>query len=132
MRRLEIIADTFLSMNAPVQHALPRWLASRDTMQRQIRERVQENLRALDQAIADEHGLERLACEGGWYATVRIPPGEDDEPTAVRLLEKGGVAVHPGGFFGFRERNRLVLSLLPQPAAFADGVAAMVESLRPE
>jgi aspartate/methionine/tyrosine aminotransferase len=132
MRRLEIIADTFLSMNAPVQHALPGWLASRDTMQRQIRERVQENLRALDQAIADEHGLERLACEGGWYATLRIPPGEDDEATAVRLLEERGVAVHPGGFFGFRERNRLVLSLLPQPGAFAVGVAGMVESLRPE
>jgi alanine-synthesizing transaminase len=132
MRRLEIIADTFLSMNAPVQHALPGWLASRHTMQRQIRERVQQNLRALDQAIADEHGLERLACEGGWYATLRIPPGEDDEGTAVRLLEECGVAVHPGGFFGFRERNRLVLSLLPQPAAFAVGVAAMVESLRPE
>jgi aspartate/methionine/tyrosine aminotransferase len=132
MRRLEIIADTFLSMNAPVQHALPGWLASRHTMQRQIRERVQQNLRALDQAIADEHGLERLACEGGWYATLRIPPGEDDEATAVRLVEERGVAVHPGGFFGFRERNRLVLSLLAQPAVFAVGVAAMVESLRPE
>jgi alanine-synthesizing transaminase len=132
MRRLEIIADTFLSMNAPVQHALPGWLIGRHTIQRQIRERVQQNLRVLDEAIAQEHGLERLACEGGWYATLRIPPGEDDEATAVRLLEKRGLAVHPGGFFGFRERNRLVLSLLPQPAVFGTGVAALVEGLRPD
>jgi alanine-synthesizing transaminase len=132
MRRLEIIADTFLSMNAPVQHALPGWLAGRHTIQQQIRERVQQNLRALDEAITGEHGLERLACEGGWYATLRIPPGEDDEGTAVRLLEERGVAVHPGSFFGFRERNRLVLSLLPQAEVLAAGVAALVESLRPE
>lgn len=132
MRRLEIIADTFLSMNAPVQHALPGWLTGRHTIQLQIRERVQQNLRVLDEAIAQEHGLERLACEGGWYATLRIPPGEVDEATAVRLLEERGVAVHPGDFFGFRERNRLVLSLLPQPAVFGMGVADLVESLRPD
>lgn len=131
MRRLEIIADAFLSMNAPVQHALPGWLAGRNTIQRQIRERVQQNLRSLDEAIAGEHALERLASEGGWYATLRIPPGEDDEDVAVRLLERG-VAVHPGGFFGFRERNRLVLSLLPHPTVFAAGVATLVESLRLE
>ena len=29
MERLEVIADTFLSMNAPVQWALPAWLAGR-------------------------------------------------------------------------------------------------------
>jgi alanine-synthesizing transaminase len=48
----------------------------------------------------------------------------------VRLLEERGVAVHPGSFFGFRERNRLVLSLLPQPAIFARGVSALVEAVR--
>ncbi|MGB8259794.1 MAG: pyridoxal phosphate-dependent aminotransferase, partial [Terracidiphilus sp.] len=42
--RLEVIADTFLSMNAPVQAALPAWLAVAGEVQRQIRERVRANL----------------------------------------------------------------------------------------
>jgi aspartate/methionine/tyrosine aminotransferase len=126
--RLEIIADTFLSMNAPVQQALPGWLAGRATIQEQLRERVGRNLRVLDRLLAGQHAVSRLAAEGGWYATLRTPASEDAEALAVRMLEGPGVAVHPGSFFGFRERNRLVLSLLPQPETFAQGVAALLAS----
>jgi aspartate/methionine/tyrosine aminotransferase len=126
MRRLEIIADTFLSMNAPVQHALPGWLAGRHAIQRQLRDRVQQNLQALDEALASQHQIARLACEGGWYATLRTPPFATGEALAVRLLERCGVAVHPGSFFGFAEANRLVVSLLPTPAVFAEGIAALI------
>src|SRR3954469_6745023 len=49
--RLEIIADTFLSMNAPVQWALPDWLAGRHHIERQIRHRVSANLARLDQHL---------------------------------------------------------------------------------
>jgi aspartate/methionine/tyrosine aminotransferase len=126
MRRLEIIADTFLSMNAPVQHAVPGWLAGRHSIQRQIRERVQQNLSALDHAIAHEHAIARLACEGGWYATLRTPAFASGETLAIRLIENRGVAVHPGSFFGFAEHNRLVVSLLPQPEIFVEGIAALI------
>jgi aspartate/methionine/tyrosine aminotransferase len=129
MRRLEIIADTFLSMNAPVQQAVPGWLAGRHAIQRQIRERVQWNLDALDRAIAQEHAVARLACEGGWYATLRTPAFASGEALAIRLLERCGVAVHPGNFFGFAEDNRLVVSLLPEPEVFAAGVAALVAEI---
>jgi alanine-synthesizing transaminase len=125
MRRLEIIADTFLSMNAPVQHALPGWLAGRQAIQQQLRDRVGRNLQALDDALAPQHEIARLACEGGWYATLRTPPFATGEELAVRLLERCGVAVHPGSFFGFAELNRLVVSLLPVPEAFAEGIAAL-------
>ncbi|HEX6495780.1 MAG TPA: pyridoxal phosphate-dependent aminotransferase [Acidobacteriaceae bacterium] len=131
IRRLEIIADTFLSMNAPVQHAVPGWLAGRHSIQRQIRERVQQNLGTLDRAIAREHAIARLACEGGWYATLRTPAFASGEALAIRLLERCGVAVHPGAFFGFAESNRLVLSLLPESEVFAEGIAALTaEALR--
>jgi aspartate/methionine/tyrosine aminotransferase len=126
MRRLEIIADTFLSMNAPVQHAVPGWLAGRGAIQRQIRERVKRNLSALDRAIAQEHTIARLACEGGWYATLRTPAFASGEALAIRLIENRGVAVHPGSFFGFAEHNRLVVSLLPEPDVFGEGVAALI------
>jgi aspartate/methionine/tyrosine aminotransferase len=130
MRRLEIVADTFLSMNAPVQYALPGWLAGRHAIQQQIHERVQQNLLTLDRAIASEYGLQRIACEGGWYATLRTPPFEADEALAVRLLEEHGVAVHPGSFFGFAERNRLVLSLLSEPEVLGAGILGLVAAVR--
>jgi alanine-synthesizing transaminase len=126
MRRLEIIADTFLSMNAPVQHALPGWIAGRHALQRQIRERVEQNLSALDRAIVDDHAIARLAYEGGWYATLRTPAFVTGEALAIRLMENRGVAAHPGSFFGFAEHNRLVVSLLPEPDVFAEGVAALL------
>jgi alanine-synthesizing transaminase len=126
MRRLEIIADTFLSMNAPVQNALPGWLAARHSMQRQIRDRVRENLQTLDRALALQHKIARLVCDGGWYATLRTPPFATGEALAVRMLETCGIAVHPGSFFGFAEQNRLVVSLLPKPEVFAEGIAALI------
>jgi aspartate/methionine/tyrosine aminotransferase len=125
-RRLEIIADTFLSMNAPVQHALPGWLAGRGGIQRQIRERVERNLSALDRAIEQEHAIARFACEGGWYATLRTPAFSTGDALAIRLIENRGVAVHPGSFFGFAEQNRIVVSLLPKPEVFDEGVAALI------
>jgi aspartate/methionine/tyrosine aminotransferase len=126
LRRLEIIADTFLSMNAPVQHALPGWLRGRDSIQRQIRERVQQNLSTLDGALAGSDKIARLVCEGGWYATLRTPSYATAEVLAIRVLESQGVAVHPGSFFGFRESNRLVLSLLPEAEVFREGIAAVI------
>jgi alanine-synthesizing transaminase len=126
MRRLEIIADTFLSMNAPVQHALPGWLAGRHAIQQQLRDRVGHNLQALDDALATQHAIARLACGGGWYATLRTPSFATGETLAIRLLERCGIAVHPGNFFGFAEQNRLVVSLLPLPEVFAEGIAALI------
>jgi aspartate/methionine/tyrosine aminotransferase len=131
MRRLEIIADTFLSMNAPVQHALPGWLRGRHAIQRQIRERVQQNLDALDRALAQEDKIARLACEGGWYATLRTPSYASGDALAIRLIERHGVAVHPGSFFGFREQNRLVVSLLTLPEVFAEGIALLIAESGP-
>jgi aspartate/methionine/tyrosine aminotransferase len=57
---------------------------------------------------------------------LRTPPFATGEALAVRLLERCGIAVHPGNFFGFAEANRLVVSLLPQPEVFAEGFAALI------
>ncbi len=60
LARLEVIADTFLSMNAPVQWALPAWLAGRAAIQDQIRSRVAANLAVLDRAT----GARSRLCSG--------------------------------------------------------------------
>ncbi|MBT9330434.1 pyridoxal phosphate-dependent aminotransferase [Paracidobacterium acidisoli] len=120
--RLEVIADTFLSMNAPIQHALPEWLNHRSEMQRQIRERTAANLAALDETLAQQTMVSRLGVEAGWYAVLRVPALEPDEHLAVRLIRDHGVSVHPGYFFGFSGDGWLILSLLTPTEAFLTGI----------
>ncbi|MGA2852296.1 MAG: pyridoxal phosphate-dependent aminotransferase [Terracidiphilus sp.] len=128
LERLEVIADTFLSMNAPVQCALPSWLAGRGGIQRQIRERVATNLAELDRALGRMPGVSRLEVEGGWYATLRIPALKPDEETVLELLEQG-VWVQPGGFFGMGASGWLVLSLLTPEKEFITGVTILIDTL---
>jgi len=127
MARLEVIADTYLSMNAPIQHALPALLAFREDFQRQVAQRLRENLTALDEALAAAPGAQRLESEGGWYAVVRVPKTMGDEELAVKLVERG-VAVHPGHFYDFAADGYLVVSLLTRAKVFAEGARRMAES----
>jgi aspartate/methionine/tyrosine aminotransferase len=126
LERLEVIADTFLSMNAPVQAALPSWLGGRASIQRQILERVTGNLAELNRQLVRIPGVHRLEVEGGWYAVLRIPALGPDEETVLALLEQG-VWVHPGYFFGMAESGWLVVSLLGETAEFSTGVTKMVD-----
>jgi alanine-synthesizing transaminase len=119
MERLEIIADTFLSINAPVQHALPMWLASRDVVQSQIRARMTQNLSALDLALAGSL-CERLEMGGGWTAILRVPRtvgGIDFSQAALTA----GVVLQPGEFYGLPE-GRVVVSLLTPPEVWRAGL----------
>jgi aspartate/methionine/tyrosine aminotransferase len=128
LERLEVIADTFLSMNAPVQGAIAAWLDGREGIQRQIRERVAANLAELDRQLAGLPAVTRLAVEGGWYAVVRIPALQPDERTVLDLLERG-VWVHPGYFFGMEEAGWLVISLLAEVDELRTGVTALIAYL---
>jgi len=127
--RIEVIADTFLSMNAPVQSALPAWLENRHQIQQQIRNRVAANLSELDRHLATVLETRRLQMEGGWYAILRIPALQPDEQTVLELLDQG-VSVHPGYFFGMAQSGWLVLSLLTPEAEFSTGVTLLVNYLR--
>ncbi|MES2390071.1 MAG: pyridoxal phosphate-dependent aminotransferase [Acidobacteriota bacterium] len=119
MARLEVIADTFLSMNAPVQHALPVWLARRRGLQQQIRERVAGNLEVLDRRVAGT-SAQRLAMQGGWAAVVRVPRDVDQVPFVEAALGRG-VVVQPGEFYGL-PAGRIVLSLLTSAEVWARGL----------
>jgi aspartate/methionine/tyrosine aminotransferase len=129
LERLEVIADTFLSMNAPVQCAIPAFLAGREAIQDQIRKRVATNLAELDRRLDEVPEVQRLEREGGWYAVLRIPALAPDEQTVLSLLERG-VWVHPGYFFGLPESGWLVVSLLGDVHEFSTGVAKLVDYLK--
>ena len=126
--RLEVIADTFLSMNAPVQCALTAWLKGREAIQQQIRGRTAANLAELDRQLSRLPEVSRLEVEGGWYAILRIPALQPDERTVLALLERG-VWVHPGYFFGMPPSGWLVVSLLGPVAEFKRGVSGLADYL---
>jgi aspartate/methionine/tyrosine aminotransferase len=128
--RLEVVADTFLSMNAPVQCALPSWLEGFGPVQEEIRSRTHANLQNLDQTLIRNPAITRLKVEAGWYAVLRVPAIGSDEELAVRLVEERGVSVHPGNFFGFAGNGWLVMSLLGPEAEFRRGVEAICSEVQ--
>ncbi|HEX5234852.1 MAG TPA: pyridoxal phosphate-dependent aminotransferase [Silvibacterium sp.] len=121
LERLHVIADTFLSMNAPVQCALPDWLTGGAKIRRQIDARLRANLAALDRELVGTP-ISRLAVKAGWYAVLRVPAIEPDEELAVRLISEAGVVVHPGHFFGFPASGWLVVSQLVEPSELTAGI----------
>jgi aspartate/methionine/tyrosine aminotransferase len=125
--RLEWIADAFLSVATPVQHALPALLRGRARFQDAVRARVAANRAALADALARSLPAARLLpADAGWSAVVALPDVRSDEEWAMALLEHG-VAVHPGYFYDFAEPGRLVLSLLPPGDRFGEAIARIVE-----
>jgi aspartate/methionine/tyrosine aminotransferase len=127
--RLEVIADTFLSMNAPIQWATPTLLEQRKSIQKQLLERVLGNLAELDRQLTAQNTCERLSVEGGWYAVMRVPVTQTDEELAVDLLRRKSVLVHPGHFYDFPSDAYLVLSLITPEDEFADGIGRLLELL---
>jgi aspartate/methionine/tyrosine aminotransferase len=117
--RLELIADTYLSVNGPVQHAAAALLQT--DFRARVAERCAQNRACLKNL---EPGWTLLDSEGGWSAVLRVPELPDEETRCLALLERG-LAVQPGYFYDFPAGAHLVLSLLPQPEEFARGVALL-------
>jgi len=122
LSRLEVIADTFLSVNAPTQFSVSQWLSQRAHIQQQILTRISNNLAALDTRIANSSS-ERFVLHGGWTVILRVPRTVDSVSFAYAALARG-VIVQPGDFYGLPE-GRIVLSLLTQPAQWAAGLALL-------
>jgi aspartate/methionine/tyrosine aminotransferase len=127
LARLEVIADTYLSMNAPIQLALGILLSTRHVFQAQLHQRVRGNLAELDRQLATRSRGERLELEGGWSAVLRISiegrQGRQSE-SENRTLDRG-VLVHPGHFYDFAAEGHEVVTLLAKEHEYARGIAAI-------
>ena len=126
MARLEVIADTYLSLNAPIEHGLAELLTQRRTIQPQILARIETNLRQLDERLAGQQLISRLKIEGGWCAVLRVPAVQSDEDLAIRLIQEQSVLVHPGHFYDFAHDGYLVISLLTKVKEFAEGIGRVI------
>ncbi|MGC2209463.1 MAG: pyridoxal phosphate-dependent aminotransferase [Candidatus Korobacteraceae bacterium] len=129
LERLDVIADTYLSPNAPVQWAVAELLATREAIQQQLRQRVQRNLRELDAQLAKAKMTTRLEFDAGWYAVLRTSSARSDEDTAIALLEQEGVLIHPGHFFDFPGAGYLVASLIAPEEEFREGIARVLRAM---
>ena len=121
--RLEIIADTFLSVSTPSQLAVPRWLQEAPALQRRVRNRVGENLRLLRNA-----DLDVLDVAAGWSAILRLPRLFNDV-TAFETLRNLSIATHPAHFYGLQDANRVVLSLIVPPEVMRTAISRILASL---
>jgi alanine-synthesizing transaminase len=126
LTRLEVIADTYLSMNAPVQLAIPKFLEQRYGFQDQVISHVRRNLAELDRQLSVQKSVSRLKVEGGWCAVLRVPATHSDEDLAIELLATQGVSVHPGHFYEFPAEGFLVVSLITPEQAFAEGTRRLL------
>jgi alanine-synthesizing transaminase len=126
LARLEVIADTYLSMNAPIQHAAPVLLEQRHEFQKQLVARVRTNLAELDRQLSVQKNCTCLEIEGGWYAVLRVPATRSDEELTITLLQDHDVYVHPGHYYDFAREGFLVVSLITPEEEFANGVERVV------
>jgi alanine-synthesizing transaminase len=127
MERLEIIADTYLSVSTPIQVASRVLLDVRKKLQPLLCDRLRQNLTELDLQLARNKSCCRLEVEAGWYAVVRVPATQSDEDLAIELIRTKSVLVHPGHFYDFPSDGFLVVSLITAPDIFRQGLQRILE-----
>jgi hypothetical protein len=125
LRRLEYICDAYLSVSTPIQQAAARLIDEGADVRRQIAERVRGNYHRLQRLGRDHPSVEVLHGDAGWSAVIRVPSREPEEALVLELL-RDGVVVHPGFFFDFAHEAFLVVSLLPAPPVFEEGIARVL------
>ena len=127
MERLEIVADTYLSVSTPVQVAAGVLLDVRKKLQPLLCDRLRQNLTELDLQLARNKSCCRLEVEAGWYAVVRVPATQSDEDLAIELIRTKSVLVHPGHFYDFPSDGFLIVSLITAPDIFRQGLQRILE-----
>lgn len=132
IERLEVIADTYLSVNTPTQNALPLWLSHRKTIQTEINNRINSNFKSLKEHANKIDECQVLEADGGWYAVLKIPDKMSEEQWILTFLNQDHVAVHPGYFFDFPTEAFIIVSLLPLTDTFTDGVKRIFKRIKNE
>jgi alanine-synthesizing transaminase len=128
LARLELIADSFLSVGTPVQAAAASLLVRGAGVRHAIHARVLENLGRLRRLAGQFPACEVLKVEGGWSAIVRVPATRSEEHLVLNLLDREHLLVHPGYFFDFPREAYIAISLLPLPQVFAEAVPRLLRA----
>jgi aspartate/methionine/tyrosine aminotransferase len=127
LQRLELICDTYLSVSSPVQVAAPDLIEGGAAPRAQVLERIRTNDRMLRELASRHPSVDVLNTNAGWSSVIRVTARASEEEITLDLLEREGVIVYPGFFFDFPREAFLVVSLLPEPARFHEGVRRVLE-----
>jgi alanine-synthesizing transaminase len=127
LERLEMIADTYLSVNTPVQHALGDLFDIGKEIRTDISRRTRENIDVTDRVVRGST-CTRLHVEGGWSMVIQLPRTKTDEQWTCLLLDESGVLIHPGHFYEFPDDRYVVVSLLPDPGVLRQGIIELVKA----
>jgi aspartate/methionine/tyrosine aminotransferase len=127
MTRLELICDTYLSVSTPVQVAAAELIAAGHGPRSAVQARTRANYARLRALSAAHPSVNVLQADAGWSAVIRVAARGTEEEIVLRILEADGVLVHPGFFFDFAHEAYLVVSLLPDEEAFAEGIRRVLE-----
>jgi aspartate/methionine/tyrosine aminotransferase len=133
LARLDFIADTYLSVNTPVQNAAGVLIAGALPLRGALNGRVAANERTLREwCAASAHGLRVLPREAGWTALVELPRGINEEALVLDLVRRDGVSMHPGYFYDFPEAlsPHWVISLITPEAVLGAALPRLDEALR--
>lgn len=112
LERLEFMADTYLSVSAPVQNGLEIFFNQRENIQKSIKDRINTNYSIVKSALSDNHRVKLLNIEGGWYSVLKLNMDTDEEEFCIKLLKEKNTFVHPGYFYDFQNGNYLIVSLI--------------------
>jgi hypothetical protein len=115
LQRLEVIADTYLSVATPVQYAAQRLFETREKIQEEIMGRINTNYNLLKTKFLLNPDIKVMNCEGGWNAILNfenllVPEDE----FVLNLLDKKNVLIHPGYYYDFFTEGYAVISLLTE------------------
>ncbi len=130
IQRLEIILDTYLSVNTPVQRSLASWFPLRHSIQKEIKDRIQNNLAFLRSCLTQPHPVHCLPLEAGWYAILRLPRTKSEEEWALEFLDQDRVYLYPGYFFDFEQEAFVVVSLLVPCEVFKEGISRILRRVK--
>jgi aspartate/methionine/tyrosine aminotransferase len=133
LERLDFIADTYLSVNTPVQYAAGAFISGALPLRDALNRRVAANERVLREWCATgEHGLRVLPREAGWTALVELPKGINEEALMLDLARRDGVSMHPGYFYDLPSgmAPHWVVSLITPEAVLAEALPRLAGGLR--
>ena len=125
--RLELILDTYLSVNTPVQRALPELMNIGRELQTHIQGRIRHNYEVIEKKLTGS-SAHPLHTEGGWSAIVQLPRTRSEDEWLQRLLENERLIVQPGYFFDMPSEPYVVLSLLTPPQDLERGIESLIRT----
>ena len=119
--RLEILLDTYLSVNTPVQLCAQQLFTIGSDIRRQLSARTKRNLQFIREDFAGSP-LSVLHTEGGWSAIIQLPRTRGEEQWLLALLRDRNVLLQPGYFFDMPSEAYAVASLITDPEIFREGI----------